>query len=120
MSTMQYYVSYDEMKKHLAERQKHHEERAEFYTAKMMEAEKNLAEQLDEATTVTDRMHTKVSNAYTGVTSERDKHRENARKHAKYAVAFQWRVNHLPAEQGFKLFNGEVVELEFFSDPRYN
>jgi hypothetical protein len=65
-------------------------------------------------------MHTKVSNAYTSVTSDRDKARESARKHAKYAVAFQWRAAHLPAEQGFKLFGSEVVELEFFADPRYN
>jgi len=116
---MDWYVSYDEMKKHLAERQAHHTARAEHYTQEMLKAEKDLEGQLDEANTVTDRMHIKVSNSYTGATNERDGARESARSHARLSVVFEWKAKHIPAEMGFKISTHDAVELELVNGDRF-
>jgi hypothetical protein len=115
---MMWLVGYEEMVKHLADRQKYHEEQAEKYTQKMLEAEKDLAAKLDEATTVTDRMMTKTSNSYMGVTGERDSARNSARAHAQKAVTFKWKREHVKAD-AYELCTTEAEELEFIANVRF-
>jgi len=109
---MNYYVTYDELKTQLAERKKHHEERAEFYTQKAVRLDKELKEAID-AGDVEEQMRTKVSNSYTNQGSERDAARASARDHARKSVAFKWKHDHLPAEASFLISMGDAEEFEF-------
>jgi hypothetical protein len=109
---MNYYVTYDELKKQLSERKAHHEQRAEYYTQKAVKLDEQLKIEIA-AGDVEEQMRTKVSNSYTNQGSERDAARTAARDHARKSVIFKWKHDHLPAEGSFLISVGEAEEFEF-------
>lgn len=104
-----------EMADHLLSRALHHERRAEEYAAKAEELERELASQLGEAETVTDRMAIKSTSNYANRTSERDKHREKIRRHAAMSVFFRFTFSHLPKQEAFSLNRNHLEDLELVS-----